>query len=71
MGNFIYRICCSLQLYPIIQKYVIDPYYEEKGENNPEYNYTGTKDNSVSIFTDKGVNEAPIEPKSKKGKTIS
>lgn len=57
--------------YPIIQKYVIDPYYEEKGENNPEYNYTGTTDNSVSIFTDKGGNEAPIEPKSKKGKTIS
>ncbi len=57
--------------YPQIQKYVIDPYYEERGEINPEYNYFAADDNEA-LFEDKGGEEAPIESKkSKKNKTIS
>ena len=58
--------------YPQIQKYVIDPYYEERGETNPEYGIAVSDEESV--FTDKGGEEAPIESKkskNKKNKTIS
>lgn len=56
--------------YPVIQKYVINPFYEEKGEVNPEM------ENNISdaetLFEDKGGSEKPIESrKKKKGKTIS
>ena len=56
--------------YPQIQKYVIDPYYEERGEINPEYSYLNPEE---TLFTDKGGEEAPIESKKskKKNKTIS
>ncbi|MGN1107698.1 MAG: YesL family protein [Huintestinicola sp.] len=61
--------------YPLIQKYVIDPYYEEQGKDNPEYDYLKPLDEEDTVFTDKGGEEAPIEGKSaknkKKGKTIS
>lgn len=61
--------------YPLIQKYVIDPYYAEQGKDNPEYDYLKPLDEDESVFTDKGGEEAPIEGKSakkkKKGKTIS
>lgn len=61
--------------YPLIQKYVIDPYYEEQGKDNPEYDYLKPLDEDESVFTDKGGEEAPIEGKSAKkktkGKTIS
>jgi uncharacterized membrane protein YesL len=53
--------------YPVIQKYVINPFYEERGEINPELTI-GVSDSGV--FTDKGGTEAPIEAKSRK-KTIS
>lgn len=59
--------------YPQIQKYVIDPYYEERGEVNPEYSYLNPTDPEETLFTDKGGEEAPIESKKsgKKNKTIS
>ena len=59
--------------YPIIQKYVINPYYEERGMDNPEYDYLKPLDEEDSVFVDKGGEEAPVEPekKKKKGKTIS
>lgn len=57
--------------YPVIQKYVIDPYYEQKGEENPEYAYLKPLDPEDSVFVDRGGSEAPIGSKSKKGKTIS
>lgn len=59
--------------YPLIQKYVIDPYYEEKGMDNPEYDYLKPLDAEDAVFLDKGGEEAPIEGKKKKskGKTIS
>ena len=59
--------------YPQIQKYVIDPYYEERGEINPEYSYLNPTDPEETLFTDKGGEEAPIESQKsgKKNKTIS
>lgn len=56
--------------YPQIQKYVIDPYYKERGQVNPEYSLTLQTDDEI-VFTDMGGREAPIESKSKKNKTIS
>lgn len=52
--------------YPLIQKYVIDPYYEERGESNPEYAYLEPLDEEDAIFTDMGGREAPTDsPKDK------
>lgn len=53
--------------YPIIQKHVIEPYYDTSSEENPEYTYL--KPLEDDIFTDKGGTEKPINPKPKK--TIS
>lgn len=57
--------------YPVIRKYIIDPYYTMKGEVNPEMSYTQT--DGENLFEDQGGREAPIEPKKKgkKGKIIS
>lgn len=56
--------------YPVIQKYVINPYYEEKGELNPELE--GNTSSEETLFEDKGGSEKPIESrKKKKGKTVS
>lgn len=58
--------------YPQIQKYVINPYYEEKGMDNPEYDYLKPLSADESVFTDRGGEEAPIEGQNKKkGKIIS
>ncbi|HAG12628.1 MAG TPA: hypothetical protein DCG49_02070 [Ruminococcus sp.] len=56
--------------YPVIQKYVINPYYEASGEQNPEDDHTN--DDEDRLFTDRGGSEtpAPVE-KPKKGKVIS
>ncbi|MCQ2416767.1 MAG: hypothetical protein MJ071_03030 [Oscillospiraceae bacterium] len=56
--------------YPVIQRYVINPYYEAKGEANPEDEPVVSEEDRV--FTDRGGYEEPKEQKSsKKGKTIS
>ncbi len=65
--------------YPIIQKFVINPYYEQRGEESPEYDYL--KPSEDAIFTDMGGKEKPIVSKKaqekinkrakRKGKTIS
>ena len=56
--------------YPVIQKYVINPYYEDTGEQNPE------KEDEIPdeerVFTDRGGSEKPVtKQKQKRGKTIS
>ncbi len=55
--------------YPAIQKFIINPFYEAKGERNPEL---PDVDKNESIFEDKGGSEAPIKLKSKdkKGKVL-
>lgn len=58
--------------YPIVQKYVINPYYEAQGRDNPEYDYLKPLGEDDSIFEDKGGTEPPINPGSdkKKGKVV-
>lgn len=56
--------------YPVIQKFVINPYYEETGEENPEAEPVISDEERV--FTDRGGSEEPVtKQKSKKGKVIS
>ncbi len=58
--------------YPVIQKYVINPYYAQRGEVNPEMTYTQT--DGENVFEDQGGKEKPVEApkqKKKKGKVIS
>lgn len=57
--------------YPIIQKYVINPYYEDTGEKNPEAEDTA-EDDEERVFTDRGGTEKPVKKDSgKRGTTIS
>lgn len=51
--------------YPTIQKYVINPYYEERGMDNPEYDYLKPLSEEDSVFVDKGGEEKPIEAQGK------
>ena len=58
--------------YPVIQKYVINPYYAQLGEANPEMSFTDTE--GENLFEDQGGKEKPVEAhkrKSKKGKIVS
>ena len=59
--NFIATFCA----YPVIQKHIIDPFYEAKGERNPEYSrYESSEE---ALFEDRGGSEAPTEiPKEQK-----
>ncbi len=63
--GFISVFCC----YPAIQKYIINPFYEAKGEKNPEL---AINEGEGVIFEDKGGSEAPIKlkDKDKRGKII-
>ncbi len=62
--GFIVAFCC----YPVIQKYIIEPYYKAQGKDNPEYDYLKAPEEET-LFTDKGGVEAPSEvPASKSGK---
>lgn len=52
--------CC----YPAIQKYIINPYYEQRGERNPEL---PEEDDEEAVFEDMGGKEAPLNLKPEKG----
>jgi len=62
--------------YPVIQKYIVNPFYEAKGEKNPEIpDYSDSKEEAgekTTIFTDLGGKETPINKKNVKtsGKVI-
>jgi len=60
--------------YPVLQKYIITPYYEERGEKNPEIPDFGQNDEDnedAPLFEDMGGREAEIKSKPKpKGKVI-
>lgn len=51
--------------YPVIRKFIIDPYYEAKGEVNPEYTRYETTEEET-LFTDRGGFEEPTEINPKK-----
>lgn len=56
--------------YPVVRKYVINPYYEARDEENPENKYKDSSEDAV--FEDKGGSEQPIKAvKKTKGKRIS
>jgi uncharacterized membrane protein YesL len=59
--------------YPVITKYIIDPFYAAKGEKNPEApDYSVKTEEDAPVFEDMGGKEAIIKkkPKSGKGKVI-
>ncbi len=51
----------SYNCYPVIRKYVIQPYYDSRGEKNPEFDYLRPAEDDDAIFEDKGGKEAPIK----------
>ena len=55
--------------YPVIQKYVINPYYEQRGEISPEQAYTQT--DGENLFEDMGGKETPVEAAKPSGKQES
>ena len=50
--------------YPVIQKYVIDPYYAQLGEVNPELSFS--ENEGENLFEDQGGKEKPAEIPKKK-----
>ncbi len=68
---FLWFVTC-FNSYPVIQKYVINPYYTSIGEVNPELIEDSAEDDEEVIFEDMGGKEKPIEKRKKtKGKRIS
>jgi len=67
--GFIVCFCC----YPVVQKYVINPYYEHRGEENPEAQKNYSESDEETLFEDMGGKEKPVDikKKTKKGKIIS
>ncbi|WP_077534589.1 YesL family protein [Massiliimalia massiliensis] len=54
-----------------VEKYIIDPYYEQIGEKRPDVLDMGDMDEEEFIFEDIGTQEVPVETKTaKKAKTI-
>lgn len=66
--SLIWLLIC-FNCYPVVERFVITPYYEERGEVNPEHI---TTQDGETLFADKGGHEAPILPKNtkKRGRTI-
>lgn len=58
--SFTSVFCC----YPAIQKFIINPYYEQRGERNPEL---PEEDEDDAVFEDMGGKEAPLNLKPEKG----
>ncbi len=67
---FLSVFCC----YPAIQKLIINPYYEQSGEPNPEIPdwELEEEENGEAVFEDKGGSEEPIDLREerKKGRRI-
>lgn len=57
---------CAFISYPVIQKYIINPYYESKGERNPEL--PEEPEEGEAIFTDRGGAEEAITKPAKSAK---
>ncbi len=63
----------AFNCYPVIRKYVIQPYYDQRGEDNPEFDYLKKKDDE-EVFADNPELDKPVEKKKEsrqKGRTIS
>ena len=49
--------------YPVITKAIINPYYESRGERNPEL--PSEDENEEAVFEDMGGKEEPVKVKTK------
>lgn len=58
--SFTSVFCC----YPAIQKFIINPYYEQRGERNPEL---PEEDDDEAVFEDMGGKEEPLNLKPERG----
>lgn len=68
---FIAFVVC-FNSYPVIQKYVINPYYESIGQINPELTGFDDENEEETVCEDMGGKENPIEKRKKgKGRRIS
>lgn len=65
-------LIASFRSYPVIQEYVINPYYTSIGQINPELTGFAEPTDEEPIFKDMGGKEEPIQKRKKgKGKRIS
>jgi uncharacterized membrane protein YesL len=69
--TFLAFVVC-FNCYPLIRKHVIQPYYDQRGEENPEFAYK-TASPDEAVFEDRADEEAPVKEKRSrsKGKKIS
>lgn len=51
----------TLNSYPSIQKYIINPYYEKWGEINPELEIAKPASEEEAVFVDMGGKEKPVD----------
>ena len=58
--SFTSVFCC----YPAIQKFIINPYYEQRGERNPEL---PDEDDDDAVFEDMGGKEEPLDLTTERG----
>lgn len=65
--SFVSFLNCSL-CYPVVRKYIIQPYYDQLGEENPEFAYLDTHDERV--FKDSPEYETKDQSKAKKKKKV-
>lgn len=57
--------------YPVIRKYVIQPYYDSRGEDNPEFDYLKTKEDEAVFEDNPQIETVPDKKKTGgKGKVI-
>lgn len=66
----------AFNCYPVVRKYVIQPYYDKRGEDNPEFDYLKLKEDEEILCEDNVQlerEEADKQEKTskRKGKTIS
>lgn len=59
----------TVNSYPSIQKYIINPYYEKRGEVNPEIELTKPASADEAVFSDMGGMEKPVDLKVQPVKT--
>lgn len=65
-------LVASFRSYPVIQEYVINPYYTSIGQINPELTGFAEPTDEEPVFEDMGGKEQPIEKRKKgKGRRIS
>lgn len=55
----------AFNCFPVIRKYVIQPYYDERGEKMPDISYTAPEEGEA-VFVDTPETEIPQEPPKKK-----